>query len=213
MRERVIETMTGSLGKLGVSAENIDAWMREVFVNWLQALEPHLAEGRYLFGARPSMADFAIFGANAAHFVGDPYCRELVDEHGPAVVAHTHRLMRPHRQEFGDWIDVDQIPDTLIAVIAEAGRHYLPWVAEATVHGVATVEIGGFAVEIGSTPFLEHARGIMLARYVEARSTDLDAILERAGVLAHFADHVAQATAVPDRTDLPRPTDNRPYRT
>ena len=38
----------------------------------------------------------------------------------------------------------------------------------------------------------------MLARYVEARSPELDAILERAGVLRYFADHVDQATAVPD---------------
>ena len=65
--------------------------------------------------------------------------------------------------------------------------------------------------EIPSSPFLDTARGVMLARYVEARSPELDAILERAGVLTYFADHVDQATAVPDVADRAQPGDNRPY--
>lgn len=208
----VIETMTNSLPRLGVTPGNVEAWMNEVYVAWLKVLQPHLAGGGYLLGARPSIADFAVFGANAAHFVGDPYCRELADEHGPAVVAHTHRLVVPHRNDYGDWFDVGDLPDTLIAVIAEAGRHYLPWVTEATVSGSATVELApGATAEIASTPFLDQARGIMLARYVEARSPELDAILDRAGVLPFYADHVDQATAVPDVRDRAQLPDNRPY--
>ncbi len=214
VQEMTIAHMTGSLGKLGVTAENIDTWMTEVFVSWLQVLDAHLAEHRYLLGARPSLPDFAVFGANAAHFVGDPYCRELADEHGPEVVAHTGRLHAPWRERFGDWLTVDTIPDSLVAVIAEAGRHYLPWVARATVDGAATVELApGVTAEIASTSFLDDARGITLARYVAARSDELDAILDRAGVLAHFADHVDQATTVPDPVPPAQPSDNRPYAT
>ncbi len=51
----------------------------------------------------------------------------------------------------------------------------------------------------------------MLARYVEARSAPLDAILERAGILRWYADYVDQATAIPDPVPVPRPSDNRPY--
>ena len=145
-------------------------------------------------------------------FVGDPYCRELAEEHGPAVVAHTHRLVTPQMQGYGAWFDVGDLPDTLVAVIAEAGRHYLPWVAEATVAGSAPVELAdGVTAEIESTPFLATARGVMLARYAEARSPELDALLERAGVLTYFADHLDQATAVPDVADGAQPVDNRPY--
>ena len=93
-RANVVATMTASLPKLGVVPGTIDAWMEEVVVPWFQALDAHLGEG-YLLGDRPSIADFAIFGANVAHFVGDVYCRELADEHGPAAVAHTHRLQMP----------------------------------------------------------------------------------------------------------------------
>lgn len=211
MRPNVVATMTASLTKLGVTAENIDIWMSESLTPWLQALEAHLGDG-YLLGDRPSIADFAVFGANVAHFVGDPYCRDLVDEHAPAAVAHTHRLMMPQVQEFGAWIDVADVPATLVAVIAEAGRHYLPWVAQATVDGSANVDFGGgVTANIESTPFLDRARGVMLARYVEARSPQLDAILKEAGVLTYFADHVDQATAVPDPIIAAQPTENRPY--
>ena len=74
------------------------------------ARRPTSADGGYLLGGRPCLADFAVFGANAAHFVGDPYCRELADEHGPAAVAHTHRLQIPQHQTFGDWFDADDLP-------------------------------------------------------------------------------------------------------
>lgn len=211
-RDRVVETMTASLPKLGVTEDNIDAWMSEVLVPWMRALDVHLAEGGYLLGGRPSIADFAVFGANAAHFMGDPYCRELTDEHGSAAVAHTARLLMPQQQSFGEWFDADDIPDSLVALIAEAGRHYLPWVTEATVAGSATVELAdGITADIASTPFLDAARGVLLARYVEARTPQLDGLLERAGVLPFFADAVGRATSIPDVSTASQPTDNRPY--
>jgi glutathione S-transferase len=78
----------------------------------------------YLFGERPSLADFALFGGNAAHFTNDPLCRRWTDEDAPAVVAHTHRLLEPEDQRFGDW---DASPsDGLLALLAELGTRYLP---------------------------------------------------------------------------------------
>lgn len=214
VRAGVIQTMTASLPRLGVTADNIDAWMDQVLVPWFQALDAHLGAAGYLLGARPSLADFALFGANVAHFVGDAYCRELADEHGPGVVAHTHRLQMPQRQSFGGWMDPDAVPESLVAVLAQAGRHYLPWVAEATVAGSATVELAdGVTATIATTPFLDQARGVLLARYLEARTPALDALLERAGVVRYFADHVDQATSVPDVRTRAQPVQNRPYPT
>lgn len=212
LREQVVETMQGSLAKLGVDEDNVDAWMSEVLVPWMRVLDTHFGSSGYLLGDRPCIADFALFGANAAHFVADPYCRDLADEHGPNVVAHTYRLLQPHQHSFGSWLQPDAIPDSLVAVIAEAGRHYLPWVARATVEGSAVVElVDGITADIASTPFLDTARGVMLARYVAARCPELDAVLETAGVLSYFADHVDQAASVPDVTAAARPANNRPY--
>jgi glutathione S-transferase len=209
----VADAMTASLPRLGTTPENIGAWVQESLVPWQHAHAAHLAEHPFLLGGRPSLADFAFFGGNAAHFVNDPWCRRLTESVAMPVVETTHRLMAPPTAELGAWFDPDALPDTLVALLAEAGRHYLPWVAEATVAGSAVVPFAdGVTAEIATTNFLTEARGITLARYVEARSPELDAILEQAGILRWYADFTSQATSVPDASVVPRPMDNRPYR-
>lgn len=212
VRALVTAAMTGCLPRLGVTPENIDAWVHESLLPWQRALAAHVAAHGYLFGGRPALADFALFGGNVAHFINDPLCRRWTEEAGQAVVTHTHALMTPRAQTFGDWFDSRRLPDTLIALLAEAGRHYLPWVAEATVAGVAAIPFGGGrGAHIATTNFLTEARGILLARYRAARCAALDALLERAGILRFFADHLDQATAIPDPRTPPRPADNQPF--
>src|SRR6266478_5514379 len=143
----------------------------------MRVLGAHLARRPYLFGERPSIADFALFGGNAAHFVNDPLCRRWVEEDGPAVVQHTHRLLEPEDQEFGAWDEPAATPGTLTAVLAELGTRYLPWVSRACVDGVADVVFAnGTRVPVRTTQFLRDARATLLARYVASRSARLDAV-------------------------------------
>jgi glutathione S-transferase len=212
-RALVTEAMTACLPRLGVTPETIGAWVHESLLPWQRALAAHLAVDGYVLGARPSLADFALFGGNAAHFTNDPVCRRWTEEAGAAVVAHTHALMTPRNRTFGPWRDPGDVPPTLTALLAETGRHYLPWVAAATTTGAATVRFSDATeARIETTPFLTTARGILLARYVAARSRALDAVLEAAGILRYFADYAAQATVVPDPSPPPRPSDNQPFR-
>lgn len=197
---------------LGVTADNIQFWVDEVLRPWMRLLDRHLAGRSYVFGVRPSLADFALFGGNAAHFVNDPLCRRWLDEDGPAVVQHTHRLLEPDDQAFGAWAEPGDVPETLIALLAELGRLYLPWVSRACVDGSADVVFGpGTRVAIRATDFLRDARATLLARYVELRCDRLDTVLERAHILPYFADWVAGAGSVPDVHDPPRPKLNRPF--
>jgi len=213
----VMRSMTESLPRLGVTPSNIEAWMSESLHPWWAALDAHLQAQPFLFGGRPSLADFGVFGGHAAHFVRDPLCRQWIDTRAPAVVAHTHRLMMPKGETFGPWRSdgSGDVPATLVAVLAEMGRHYLPWVARAgapDAEGWFDVELApGVVASIPSTAFLREARGIVLARYVAARTPAIDAVLEEAGILRWFADFVDQATSVPDPTVPPRPAQNRPY--
>ena len=201
-----------SCAPLGVSADTIRHWVDDVLRPWLRVLGTHLAQRPYLFGNRPSLADFALFGGNAAHFINDPLCRRWAEEDGPAVVQHTHRLLEPADQTFGAWDDPAAVPATLIAVLAELGTRYLPWVSRACVDGIADVVFEeGTRVPVRATDFLRDARAVLLARYVESRSARLDAVLDRAGILPFFADHVARAEAVPDWSEPPRPALNRPF--
>jgi glutathione S-transferase len=195
---------------LGVTEATIGAWVDEVLKPWQRVFAAHLATAPYLFGARPSLADFALFGGNAAHFVNDPLCRRWTEAEGPAVVEHTHRLLEPARQSFGDWMAV--VPETLIALLAEIGRLYLPWVSRAAIDGSAELVFSnGVRITIAATPFLVDARAVLLARYAALRSAALDATLERAGILRFFADFAERAGAIPDDREPPRPSLNRPF--
>jgi len=182
----------------------------DVLRPWMRALGAHLAGRPYLFGDRPSLADFALFGGNAAHFINDPLCRRWIEEDAPAVVRHTHRLLEPEDQVFGDWDD--GIPDTLIGVLADLTRVYLPWVSQSCVDGTADVVFAdGTRITVRASEFLRTARATLLARYLEARGTRLDAILARASVLPFFADYAAHAGTIPDFRDPPQPALNRPF--
>jgi len=206
---------------LGTTGQNIDAWIADSLQPWQRVFGAHVDEHGYLFGRRPSLADFAFFGGNAAHFTNDPMCIRWTEESSTAVFDHTRSLMVPGTQPLGEWfagpgdgpVIADGLPTTLVAVLAEAGRHYLPWVASATVDGAATVQFeSGPTAEIATTDFLDTARGVLLARYVASRCPELDGVLEQAGILQWFADFTDQATKVPDPRLPPQPADNRPYR-
>lgn len=197
---------------LGVTEENVQSWIDEVLRPWLRVLGAHLEDWSYLFGERPSLADFALFGANAAHFASDPVCRRWVEADGPAIIRHTHRLLEPERDTFGDWSDPVEVPDTLIALLADLGRLYLPWVSQATLEGRAEVRFrSGQRIDVQATDFLLEARKILLGRYAELRSEALDVVLERAGIRSFFADFMDRAGPIPDYDKPPRPALNRPF--
>ena len=211
-RTLVSDAMIACLPRLGVTAQNIDAWVQESVLPWQRTLAAHVEANGYLLGKRPSLADFALFGGNVAHFVNDPLCRRWMDESASAVVAYTHR-MAFRGAEPGEWLDAGDVPDSLLALLAQIGRHYLPWVVAATRSGTGAVRFDeGGEARMETTSFLNGARGVLLARYVRARSPQLDALLERAGILRYFAEHTDQATTIPDPTAPPRPADNQPFR-
>jgi hypothetical protein len=172
----------------------------------------HLGQRLCLFGARPSLADFGLFGGNAAHFVNDPLCRRWTDEDAPSVVQHTHRLLEPEDQPWGPWNAPGDVPDTLISLLAEIGRLYLPWVSRACIEGQAEIAFTGAPRPlVHATEFLRDARATLLARYLAHRSRALDEVLERAGILSFFADYTGHAGSIPDYQRPPQPALNRPY--
>lgn len=80
--------------------------------------------------------------------------------------------------------------------------------------GHATVQFAsGQSVDIAATDYLKDARATLLARYARLRNDRLDAVLDKAGILSFYRDHLNQAGPLPDPTELPRPRHNRPYPT
>lgn len=206
--------LSASTPPFGATAENVGSWVDDVLRPWQRAVGAVLEGRPYLFGGRPSLADFGIYGGNEAHFNREPVCRRWLEEDAPLLVDHTHRLFAPEDLEFGDWCGAKGIADALVELLALLGRHYLPWVARATVDGQATINFtNGEVVEIAATDFLKDARATLLARYDQLRNDHLDAILQRAGILGYYWDHLDQACPLPDPSAPPQPHQNWPYPT
>ena len=109
-------------------------------------------------------------------------------------------------------VSTADVPETLLAVLADLGRLYLPWVSRACVDGVADVAFDdGSHTAVRATDFLREARATLLARYVALRCDRLDAVLARAGILPFFADCATLAGSIPNYHEPPRPRLNRPF--
>ena len=123
----VTERQVGRLHVVGsntVTAPVIDASYKRL----LSAMEAHLTEQPFLLGRRPSAADFAFYG-QLTQLVGfDPTPRRIAHATSPRAVAYTG-LMEDQtglEPEASDWINCDDIPETLKDILKEVGRVYAP---------------------------------------------------------------------------------------
>lgn len=196
--------MTERCHKLGVTEASAAAWVA-VLDDWMRVLDGLLADRPYFFGGRPSLADFAVFGASVAHFYFDPTSRALMDDHAPRLREWTDRLREPHEQEFGDWCAADDVPDAMLAVLRELGREYLPWAASAGFERCTVpVDLRGVHLDLETIPYTGKARAELLARYRAATCARLDAILERAGIRQYFDGYGTPLDAPPVYDTPPR---------
>ena len=92
------------------------------------ALETHLAQHPFLFGTRPSLADFALFATPWAHVYRDPGTRHLFDGR-PHCVAWFERLNQPSG-EAGAFLEADEVPATLRPLVELMFEEHMPYLRE-----------------------------------------------------------------------------------
>jgi len=94
----------------------------------LLALEDHFRMYRFVMGGRPGASDFALYGqlTQLLHF--DPTPMALAADIAPRVVAWVLMMEDLSGLEpgDGDWLDLTRLPDSLRALLREAGRLYVP---------------------------------------------------------------------------------------
>lgn len=98
------------------------------YVRFLQAMEDHLRLHPYLLGHRPSAADFAVYGqlTQLAEFDPTPMALTLkVAQRVTAWVGMLEDQSGVDPEEDG-WFDPENLPPTLVALLAEIGRVYPP---------------------------------------------------------------------------------------
>jgi glutathione S-transferase len=182
--ESVAQRMVPRLSFVGSSEatrETIEASLRRV----LDALEVHLATRKYLFGDRPALADFGMWGQLYECWT-DPTPRALIDELYPTVFRWIERMLQPRVE--GGWDSWSSLRWGIGRLLeAEVAGLFLPWSAA----NAAALEKGEttLSVTLKGRPFSQqpqkyHARSLAEIRrkYAAARNAaGLDAILSSTG--------------------------------
>ena len=99
------------------------------YLRLLERLDAHLCAHRFVFGGRPSAADFALAGQLTQLARVDPTPRAIAESDAPRVVAWVDLMEDLSGREVvdDDWLASDALPATLRALLAEAGRTWAPF--------------------------------------------------------------------------------------
>ena len=158
---------------------------------FLSLLNEHLRNHVHLLGARPGAGDFACFGQLTQLVQFDPTPSSLAEAHFPRVHAWVSKLEDLSGLEVEDdgFFRAEQVPDSLIALLEEIGRTYVP-VMLANGHAL-DAGLGQVQAEVDGLPWVQEpfayqGKCLQWLRIEYARLDDedrarLDAILRGTG--------------------------------
>jgi glutathione S-transferase len=96
--------------------ENTGPAIEEAYEEFLRTLNEHFRDCDFLFGSRPSIADFSFFGGLYAVLNRDPLSGRLMRSIAPRV-AHWVERMREPKPRTGDFLPDDLVPPTLNPIL------------------------------------------------------------------------------------------------
>ncbi len=183
--EQIRNRMVGRVWFVG-SNETTAPFIEETFHGALAQLDAHLKGRAYLFGARPSFADFALWG-QIYNMWTDPTPGAIIEARAQDVLAWIQRMLWPKAE--GDFEDWRALEPTLFPIVRDwAGQLFLPWsIANAAALKSPDEE---FEVTLRGKPWRQkpqkyHAKSLDALRVKYAAVADraaLDAILDKAGI-------------------------------
>ena len=178
---------------LGATAEN-KPLLEESYLRMLAAFEPHVGMTSYLFGSRPSLADFAWFG-QLSEMATDPTPMRIMRANAPFTDHWVRRLDDASGVE-GEWYPRERALGGMAeALLRIAGELYLPFLvanAEAFANGLERLEINVWGLPYALAPFkyqvkcLQQLRDKFAALDAESRAA-LRPVLERTRCWEHLA--------------------------
>jgi glutathione S-transferase len=178
----------------GITADN-RADVERHYLDELADLESIFRRRPFLFGERPSLADFGYFASMFRHFGIDPTPSRIMRNTAPAVYEWVARMWNARAEHVGqaEWAPFDGgLPDGLEPLLARAARRYLP-VLHANARAVAdrrnhySVNLEGKSYPgLRAVPFHSWRRTVLqraLAGLSAEAALPVRAILERTGCL------------------------------
>lgn len=127
------------------SSETTAPVIEESYRRLLVLLDGRLTASRFVFGARPATADFALYGQLTQLAGFDPTPSAIALETAPRVVAWVDGVEDLSGLEPGDadWTPRDALGEALAPLLAEVGRVYAPFL----LGNAAALEAGADRVE------------------------------------------------------------------
>jgi glutathione S-transferase len=184
MRRRQIDR----LAMVGCREEHAPLFERD-YRAVLALLSAHLARTPFLFGARPSLADFALFG-QLSQLAIDPVPRRIMEAEAQDVADWVRRMDDLSGWTGTAWDDGAIDNAAVQSLLALAADHYLPYLtanelALAAGHGTLNLDIGGVAFAQPVFAFhrkcAQRLRALWAALPARAKAT-LDPMLSRAAM-------------------------------
>ena len=160
------------------------------FTNLLGLLEKHLHHRPYLFGARPSLADFGLWGQIYNAWT-DVSGKRIIEGGYPNVKQWVDRMLNPKKE--GDFEQWSSLENTMMPILnTEVAQIFMPWVS-ANNHAIQNGE-DSLSITINDNIF-EHkvtsvqkyhtkSFSVLLEEYKAIpNKTELDVVLKSAGLL------------------------------
>jgi glutathione S-transferase len=172
---------------LGATEEN-KPLLEESYRRVLAAFEPHVGMTNYLFGSRPSLADFAWFG-QLSEMATDPTPMRILRERAPFTDHWVRRLDDASGVE-GDWYPRERaLAGWVEALLKIAGELYLPFLlanADASAKGLVRLEMEVWGLPYALAPFKYQVKCLqqLRSKFAALSADDRDAlqtILRRTG--------------------------------
>ncbi len=117
-----------SIPRLGVSEDTL-AGIEAHYEGFLADYSAHLRRMPFVFGNRPTLADFALFGPLYAPLYRDPESGKQMRRLAPVVADWVERMMKVSG-EAGDLASNDDVPPTLYPILKRQMAEQLPVLAD-----------------------------------------------------------------------------------
>ena len=102
------------------------------YKRFLEIMQTHLANLPFLFGYRPSSADFAIYGQLTQLIGLDPTSRAIAHKNSLRTVAWINGLedLSGINPEKSPWVNLEELPESMKSLLKEIGHVYAPALLE-----------------------------------------------------------------------------------
>ncbi len=160
--------------------------IEQSFVRLTEIVESHLAQRPYLFGGRPLLADFALFG-QLYELASDPTPGALLKSRAPHTMTWLARMLLP--ENLGELEPWDALEPTLLPLLREqVAALFLPWSTEntrAVAAGDKRLELTLSGQSFSQEPQRYPAKSlaVLKQKYQRLKNPELDGLLTKVDAL------------------------------